>query len=159
MKQALLIVVALISPAILSAQTIAPVHAEHSTKVGKTVHGSYQVQNDGLTPEPLTIEADGLEFNAQGPRRVALPVTTKITLSATSMRLGPKQIVQIDYRITCSVEPCAVALSNIFTLGKVQSGLEVRAIIPFPVYVCSTSKHCRADTLHAAGLDALVAKK
>ena len=132
-------------------QTIAPIHNQHQTKAGKTVHGSYQVQNNSLIPQPLTLEPTELFLDAHGTHRGPLPDTIKVKLSTTSARLSPKQIMQIDYAISCAVLPCNIAITNVFTVGKTADGLEVRLVLPFSIYL-GTTKTPRADAVKAAGM-------
>ena len=140
-------------------QTIAPIHAEHTTKVGKTIRGSFQIQNNNVTPEPLTLDSSELSLDSNGtPHYGPLRSTTRVILSQTSGRLGPKEIRQIDYKISCDVLPCAVAIASAFTVGKTVDGIQVRLVLPFSVYL-GTSKHPRVEALHAAGLDTKVVAK
>jgi hypothetical protein len=146
------IVAAILIGATCYGQTLAPLHAEHSTKPGKTVRGSFQVQNNNLTPEALVIEARDLQLDVKGGHFGPLPPTTTVTLSQSSARLGPKQILQIDYKVTCQNLPCNVSIANGFSVGHTADGIEVKLVLPFSVYLAH-SKHPRQDALHAAGLD------
>ena len=133
------------------AQTLAPPTAEYNTKVGKVSHGSLQVQNDSLQPVAFVVESYSVTLDAQGPHWHALDPGATVDLSQSSGRLGPKQQIKIDYRASCSVLPCMLAINVGMVKGHTTDGFQVRTILVHFAYLAQ-SKKPRQEILIAAGL-------
>lgn len=150
MNQKLLVLFLLFASA-AHAQTIAPPTAEISTKPGKISRGSFQIQNNALQPVAFTAEYYSVAFDPRGPHYQPVDASVTVELSQSSGRLGPKEIHRIDYKISCRVLPCAVAIKVGMVTGRTKDGMQVRIILPHFVYLAQ-SKRPRQDILTAAGL-------
>lgn len=132
------------------AQGISPLNYECGPK---KCSGSYVISNAGLKPLQFTIEAASVHWKEVGqrPAQTLLDPTVTVKLSESSGRLGPKEQRDIGFTIQSST-PATVQLLTGFITGHTASGIAVRAIIPFSVYIClASAKDCRRNTLIAEG--------
>jgi hypothetical protein len=129
-------------------QTISPVVAE----CGRRCSNQFTLTNNGVVPLAVSIEAKS--FSIVGGQQVLrdLDPTAHLTLSETSVRIGPLGVHSFDYKLRCDQLPCAVALQVAMTLGHTSEGVQVRGILPEIVYSCLKAKNCRRDTLKAGGM-------
>lgn len=130
------------------AQTISPLVQE----CGKKCTGSFTVRNDQLKPVAFTVESYSTQFTTGASRPMPVPVRagTTVQLSETSGRLGPKEVRQIDFKISCAQLPCGLTFLTGMITGHASDGLAVRLILPFSVYACDKAKGCRLRILAAA---------
>ena len=132
------------------AQTLAPPISEFSAKQGKTVRGTFQVQNNGLAATTFELEVSDMTLDNTGRHLNPVPPTEHVIVTPSSGRLGPKEIRSFDYQITCDTPTCAVLFRVGMTIGHTKE-LLVKAWVEHAVYV-SDSKHPRMDALQIAGL-------
>lgn len=134
-----------------NAQTINHPIQEFSTKPGKVSRGSFLITNNQLVPISFTVETYSASFYNQKINFHPLDSGVKIELSQTSGRLGPKEVRQLDYKISCTVLPCVVSVQTAMVVGRTPQGVLIRIILPHLAYL-AMSKKPRQEILMAAGL-------
>src|SRR6266404_3757865 len=109
-----------------NAQTLTPLVSEFNVRAGKTARGSFKIQNNSLTPVAFTIEADDFTLDRYGRHIQPLTSAEHVALSPSSGRLGPKEIREIEFKITCDTPRCEIVFRTAMVTGKTSQGLLVK---------------------------------
>lgn len=137
---------------VAGAQTISPVTAE----CGRKCSGSFTIQSNALVPMVVTVEPYSFALDGNGKHFRPLDWTTRVQLSQTSARLGPKETHEFSYRIRCDLLPCEVSFLAGMVVGHTRGDrdhpvMQVRLILDHAVYVCEKARNCRKSVLDGSG--------
>ena len=113
-------------------QTVSPVLAKF-TGAGK---GRMALVNDTLSPKVVTLEVKGFSVNSEG-RPIAAPLNPALhlKLSATSVRLEPKQTYYVFYQASADAYPTWFTIFAVFSPANPKPGIIVRSHIGHTVYL------------------------
>ena len=141
MKRLALLLLAFAAPMFAQSVTISPVVQE----CGKKCSGQFSIQNGGIKPLAVTVEAARFVF--KNGQRVTQPIGTTVQLSETSARIPPMSDHTFDFKVRCEELPCGVQISVIAVMGHTNDGLQIRGVLPETIYSCSAQKDCRKTFL------------
>ena len=136
MRLALAVLLAAVSSALLpvtvSAQSVQPVIAEYTDHAA----GSFQVTNTTLVPMAVVLEprSFSIEEDGRGVFRELDPAI-HLELSASSLRLEPKQTATVFYRASAESAPAWLCIYATFTPFHPSPGINVRIMLPHTVYL------------------------
>jgi len=153
----LLLLLAVLLPAALHAQTVMPLYGECSAK---KCSGSFSVRNDQVIP--LAVTLDARSFTLKDGKMVwqnTLAPGVALRLSGTSVRLGPKQSYRFGFKASCATIPCQFAVLPDFSGMHLNNGIKLDMHLDYAVYVCAKKKECRANALRAGGYQLPADKK
>ena len=115
------------TPQALHAQSIAPMIAEYTDHAS----GSFDVTNSSLYPTIVQLEPKSFSIDVDGKGQFrALDPAIHLELSATSMRLAPRQTVHIFYKASADNVPAWLCVYASFTSIQKNPGLNVRILLP-----------------------------
>ena len=146
----LLIVFLVAAPALYS-QSLSPLVAEGGR--GK-FHGQFTVSNPEVVDMVTTVQAESFDWSKDGAVARPLDSNVVVNLSESSAKIGPKQSHTFYFDATCNAPRCSLAFLTSSSFGHTKSGMAIRVILPFSVYLCPAegAKGCRARIRQAAGL-------
>jgi hypothetical protein len=118
--------------AMARAQAISPVIAEYPGKA----QGQFQVTNTTLFPMDVVLEPFSFVVDSKGrPTYGPLEPHVRVRLSATSFRLGPKQIYTVYYDASADVLPAWFTIYATMTRANNHSDVRVAFQLPHTVYL------------------------
>jgi hypothetical protein len=114
------------------AQAISPVIAEYQGKA----RGEFQVTNTSLYPMDVVLEPFSFVVDMKGrPTYGPLEPNIRVRLSATSFRLGPKQVYTVYYDAAADVLPAWFTIYATITRANNHSDVRVAFQLPHTVYL------------------------
>ncbi len=115
-----------------SAQSVQPVIAEYTDHAA----GSFAVSNTTLVPMAVVLEPKsfGIDIDGKGSYR-ALDPEIHLELSATSLRLEPRQTATIFYKVSGAATPQWMCIYATFSAIHRGPGINVKIMLPHTVYV------------------------
>jgi hypothetical protein len=118
--------------AMARAQAISPVIAEYQGK-GR---GEFQITNTSLYPMDVVLEPFSFTVNSKGrPTFGPLEPNIRVRFSATSFRLGPKQVYRVYYDAEAGVLPAWFSIYATITRANIHPNVRVAYQLPHTVYL------------------------
>ncbi len=133
MKRLLLAAVTLLTAARPgAAQSVSPLIAEYD----RPTTGRFEVQNTGLYPVTVVVEAKGFHLDPEGvPTFEPLPADLRVRLSETSFEIAPRSRHAVYYEVSAARLPAWFTIYSTITGPRPSSGVQVRVQLPHTVYV------------------------
>jgi hypothetical protein len=124
------------------AQSVSPVISEYH---GGPATGSFDVNNDSLSPLVITIEPKSFSIDREGKGEFrALDTGIKVTLSETSMRLPPKSHRTIFYKASAETYPAWFSVYATFRGMPKENHMNVELQLPHTVYLLGYDRVAKA---------------
>ena len=118
--------------AVAHAQSVQPVIAEYREHAS----GSFQVTNTTLVPMAVVLEPRSFSISAQGQGSFrTLDPAIHLELSASSLRLEPRQSATVFYKVEAEKAPAWLCIYAAFTSLHPNPGINVRIMLPHTIYV------------------------
>lgn len=133
MKRFLLGMVWLVALApLLPAQTISPVVVEYPDRAD----GRFQIYNDADVPLTVTLEPHSFSVDSAGKATFRrLDPGLRVSLSATSFRVAPKQTYYVFYKASTETYPNWFCIYATVTGPSTPTGLKLALELPHTVYL------------------------
>lgn len=118
--------------ACVQAQQLTPLIAEYRGSAS----GSFEVTNTSATPSVVLLEGKSFSIALDGTGQFrALDAAIQLDLSATSLRLEPRQSAHIFYKVITPTVPAWLSIYASFTPAHKTTGVNVRVMLPHTIYV------------------------
>lgn len=115
-----------------AAQSVSPLIAEYD----RPSNGWFEVQNPGLYPVTVVVEARGFDLAPDGvPTFGALPHGVEVRLSETSFQVAPQGRHTVFYEVSAPHPPAWFTIYSTLTGPRPASGVQLRVQLPHTVYV------------------------
>ena len=125
-----------------TAQNVSPIIAEYTAKAA----GSFEVTNSSLAPAVVVLEPKSFKIREDGEGEFRdLDASIHLELSATSLRLEPRQSARIFYKVAPDRLPAWLCIYATFSPVKKKEGINVRMMLPHTVYVYQRLPLATAD--------------
>jgi hypothetical protein len=136
----------------LRAQTVQPAVVEISSGKQATVDGHFEVINNTLEPMIVTIEAKSFDIGRDGVAAFRpLSPEVHLEMSATSLRLWPKQHRTVFYQASAPRFPTWFCIYSNFSSAVHRTGVQVQMEMPHTVYLLDRTK-AGSDQVHFTSL-------
>ena len=113
-------------------QNVSPIIAEYTSKAA----GSFEVTNSSLAPSIVVLEPKSFQIHEDGEGEFRdLDSSIHLELSATSVRLEPRQSARIFYKVNADKLPAWLCIYASFSPIKKKEGINVRMMLPHTIYV------------------------
>jgi hypothetical protein len=99
-----------------------------------------------------TVQPALFEWTKDGAATRPLDTSVVVNLNESSAKMGPKQSHTFYFDATCNAARCSLVFLTSSSFGHAKSGMAVKVILPFSVYLCPAegAKGCR-QRIRAAG--------